>query len=845
MFTKRQTVLLASLFLTLQVSGGDFLMQVTDNGYLNTQGFSVILYKDTFHPVFVDEKKTAMEMILHGQRIATNGDVRLVPTPEQWDLVAKLIGQQADKEHNRLTAQLSFPSYEMNYRLEVAAEPGGVRVSVNLEKPLPEKLAGRAGFNLEFLPSIYVGKSYAVDGQSFGMMPRSPQDPMQKVLPSPDDPKKLPYQEQWDKDKGYTQPLPFASGKSITLAAEDAQSRITVTSENGPVSLYDGRNRAQNGWFVLRTLIPLGKTEGAVVWHIHPDLIPNWTRPPMVAHSQAGYAPNFPKVAVIELDPKFDAPKTAKLLRLGEDGSYKEVFEGPVSTPTPWLRYTYAKFDFSAVKEPGLYAIEYAGQKTDLFPIAKDVYSRTWQSSLDGFLAVEMDHVSVREGYRLWHGVSHLDDARQAPPNTQHFDGYRMGPSLDSPYKPGEHIPGLNVGGWFDAGDYDNISPSQYSVIQDLALAYQEFDLKWDQLSVDETAREVEMHRPDGVPDAVQQVKHGVLQVLAQIKAIGHPIMGIIEPNLRGYTHLGDAASNTDGRIYSEKLGPNEVDGNFSGKPDDRWAFTTKSANLQYGAAASLAAAARVLKGWDDPLAKECLDTAVRLWNEEHANPTPMPQGRGGFGSGGMGAAMDWNAALELLITTHGAEPYRNRILELFPTIKQRFGFNGWTAVRALPYMDAEFKKQLAEAVKSYVAETDADLAKTPFGVPPSLRTWGGSVSVADLGVRMYFLHKAFPEIVGTDYTLRAANYLLGTHPVSSTSYISSVGAVSKMKAYGNNRADGTFIPGGMIPGYIIIQPDFPECIDDFGFLWFEDEYTISVTAKWILAANAADALVK
>jgi hypothetical protein len=40
------------------------------------------------HPVFVDQKTTAMEMILHGHRIATNGDVRLQPTPEQWDLVA-------------------------------------------------------------------------------------------------------------------------------------------------------------------------------------------------------------------------------------------------------------------------------------------------------------------------------------------------------------------------------------------------------------------------------------------------------------------------------------------------------------------------------------------------------------------------------------------------------------------------------------------------------------------------------------------------------------------------------------------------------------------------------------
>ena len=215
------------------------------------------------------------------------------------------------------------------------------------------------------------------------------------------------------------------------------------------------------------------------------------------------------------------------------------------------------------------------------------------------------------------------------------------------------------------------------------------------------------------------------------------------------------------------------------------------------------------------------------------------------YGPQGVGGAMDWNAAIELLITTQGAEPYKKRVLELFPTIRRRFGFNGWMAVRALPYMDAEFKRQLGEVVKSYVVELDAELAKTPFGVPPSLRTWGDSLTVAELGVRMYFLHKAFPEIVGTDYTLRAANYLLGTHPVSSTSYISSVGTVSKLKAYGNNRADGTFIPGGMIPGYILIQPDFPECIDDFGFLWFEDEYIINVTAKWILAANAADALVR
>jgi hypothetical protein len=98
---------------------------------------------------------------------------------------------------------------------------------------------------------------------------------------------------------------------------------------------------------------------------------------------------------------------------------------------------------------------------------------------------------------------------------------------------------------------------------------------------------------------------------------------------------------------------------------------------------------------------------------------------------------------------------------------------------------------------------------------------------------------------VGTDYTLRAANYILGTHPVSSTSWVSSVGTASKLKAYGNNRADNTFIPGGVIPGYIIIKPDFPECIDDFGFLWFEDEAVVAGSASWVVAGNAADAIIK
>jgi endoglucanase len=874
------------------LSGADFAMKVTDKNYLDTQGFSVFLYDSTYHPVFVDQKNTAMEMILHGQRIATNGDVRLMPTPEQWDLVATLKARHADQANRRLSADLAFPTFDLSYTLEVAAEPGGVKVSINLDKPLPQKLAGRAGFNLEFLPSIYMGKAYLVDGTKAGIFPRTPNDPMTKVLPLPDEPKKAYYLEDWDKAKGYPQPLPFAEGKSITLGIDDALARVNVVSDTADLMLFDGRNRAPNGWFVLRSLIPEGMTTGAVVWHIRPDVIPNWTRPPVIAHSQVGYAPGFSKVAVLELDPKYNAPKTARVLRLMEDGSYKQVFEGPITPSTPWLRYVYSKFDFTPVKDPGLYAIEYADQRTAPFPISKDAYTNIWQDSLDHHLAAQMDHVSVREGYRVWHGASHLDDGRMAPVVGEQFDGWNQATATDGKYKGGDHIPGMNVGGWYDAGDFDLEEPAQLSVIQSLALAYREFDLKYDELTVDEAAREVEMHRPDGVPDTVQQVKHGALLILAQFHNIGHAIRGTHEPDLRQYTQVGDGASKTDGRIYDPKLGPNEVKGDYSGRPDDRWIFTTNNPFFQWNAIAALAAAADTLKSWDDALAKDCLETAIKAWKDTSANPTLYPTSSGadretpangvlaasqgvvsgeqgarkpksisgaatisaapaapptGFGRGRSFVGMDWAAALELTIATNGAEPYKSRLKELFPQMitPEQMDVRGWTAVRALPYLDAGARDQMREAVKTYMAGLDRRLNETPFGVPPSLGTWGGSGAVMDMAIRMYFLHKAFPDLVSSEYTLRAVDYILGTHPVSSTSYVAGVGTVSKTMTYSNNRADNAYIPGAVIPGYIIIKPDFPECVDDFGFLWFEDEAVVAGSASWVLAGNAADAIIK
>ena len=810
------TAPLVSVFATdLQMSGSETL---------ESHGLSVFLFHSKYHSVFGDQKMSGMEIIFHGQRIATNGDVRLSPTPGQWDPIPQFQWRRRGAQANEISAACTYPDRGLSYHIDVQPEEAGIRVAVQLDQPLPQALIGKAGFNLEFLPTAYFGKSYVV-GDRTGVFPRHPDGPMQR-----------------DAD-GTIEPRLLAEGQQIVVSPEDPLTRVSMQSEKERLQLFDGRNVAQNGWFVVRSLIAANATKDVVVWHIRAKVIPGWTRPPVVGYNQVGYTPSRNKVAVIELDPLFDAPKTARVLRLNSGGEYQEVFRGEVRPWGKWTRYQYARFDFSQVREPGMYAIEYAGHLNGLFAIGPGVYEKIWRPSLDIYLAEQMDHVKVREGYRIWHGVSHLDDARQAPVNYTHFDGYSMGPSTDSRFAPGEHIPGINVGGWFDAGDFDLRTQTQTRVITDLTLAKEVFGTEGDDTSVDERARYVEIHKPDGQPDVQQQVRHGVLFLLAQYKEFGHAIPGVVEPTLEQYTHLGDAASKTDGKIYNAKLGPLESDGVSSGVPDDRWAFTTHITALNYEAASALAAASRVLHGFDDTLATECLETASRVWEQEQKS-TPV-QFHSFNTTGGELQEEETKAAVELFLATQGGEVYRKRLQELEPVISEHFAELGWIAVRAIPLMDGQYKEALGTALRAYHSKLDEYLGKNPYGVPIAMGAWGGSGQAAEFAVRTYFLHSAFPEIVGTDYTLRGLDYVLGVHPVSNVSLVSGVGTHSKLIGYGNNRADYTFIPGGMVPGVTVIAPDYPELTEGWPFFWYENEYVVDAATVFILAANAGAAVTK
>ncbi|HYX06812.1 MAG TPA: glycoside hydrolase family 9 protein [Bacteroidales bacterium] len=850
---KRLTILAIPFLFTLQTFSQELKINKLD--YFERQGVNVFVFSSQYNGMFFDEKTAGIEIIHHGVRTATGGAVRLQNTPEQWDLVPTLVNRTVDKENNKILVELSYKEYNFNSKISVEAKGSGVEISVILDKPVPKELEGNAGFNLEFLPSAYFEKTYLVDGKP-AVFPRYPSgntktEPVSKKIPQ------FAGHSTFD-DRGRNEfivPLPLATGKSITLAPEDPKNLVNVKSTDADIMLFDGRNLAQNGWYVLRSILPADKTGKVLTWYLEPNAIPGWIRKPVIGFSQVGYTPDQNKTAVIELD-KLDTPlKTASVYQVNSDGKSIEKYTGEVKVWGDYFRYNYAKFDFSAVKEPGIYYISYGDQKTNPFTIAPDVYNNVWHPTLDVWFPVQMDHMKVNEAYRTWHGVPYLDDCLQAPLNHQHFDGYEQGPTTDTKYKPLERIPGMAIGGWFDAGDFDIQTGSHNSVISNFVEVWEKFHVDRDETYINQQNRYVDIHRPDGKPDILQQIEHGTLNLVAQVENIGHPVRGIVVPHLHQYHHLGDASTETDNLPYNPNLKPYESDGLSSGTLDDRWAFTNRNSFLDYQTAATLAAASRVLKGFNDTLSEKSLADAEKLLHEADSAMKDKGDTEGDSWMSRMARGADVNTVLQLYITTKDSK-YLNRFKEKIwslleqPTGNRDFGQMFFAsrslnpALEAIPYMDEAYKDKLRDYIIQYKESLDAMEGKNPYAVPISQSGWGGTGMVVNQAITNFYAHEAFPDIISKEYVLRGMDYIFGCHPYSNISFVNAVGTRSKKVAYGNNRADFTTIAGGIVPGLLLLKPDFFENKDDWPFLWGENEVTIGGSAEYILLSVAVRKLL-
>ncbi len=794
-------------------------------GYFQNAGVDVMAFSD----FYAAGHQSGVSILMHGRRVATNGDVRFEQTPGQWQPLPKQQERQLDAAVNTITTTLHYPDpeqhmrgfnpmlypdLELDYTVRVEGAGGDVIVTVDLGTPVPDAYAGKLCFNLELFPGDLFGKPWIMDDAQ-GIFPSQPNGPTLAVKSNYEHTAGLKPLEGITANREHLarhgesySPIvaddliaaPYAVGHRFTVRPDEPLYRFTVASDTTPLKLYDGRMNHNNGWFVLSAELPQGVTEGALRLVITPNVVEEWRYTPVVQTSQVGYLPAQPKQAVIELDAREEARLPVELIRIDAGGPVP-VRNGMGREWGRFLRYNYLIFDFSDVTEPGLYQVRYGASASSVFRIGADVLDRgVWQPVLEYFLPVQMCHMRVSEKYRVWHGLCHNDDARMAPVNWNHFDGYRQEGSTLCKYQPGEQVPGLNVGGWHDAGDFDLRIESQAGEAYILTLIYEAFRVDYDATAIDQATKTVEIHQPDGKNDILQQIEHGTLSVMAGYRALGRLYRGIICNDLRQYVLLGDPAGMTDG---------------IPGGEDDRWVFTENNPPRELSTAAQLAAISRALTGFNDALAQESLAAAEELFRVTDHKANEWAQS----------AAV--HAACELLITT-GDEAYRQYLLGAVELITANIKRMGWIAARALPYVkDEGFTAAVRTALENHQAEIEALCGETPYGIPYQPHIWGAGWQIQRMGMEYYFLHKAFPDLFDPALLLNSLNFVLGCHPGSNTaSFASGVGAISATTAYGMNRGDFSFIPGGVISGTALIRPDFPELLK-WPFLWQQTEYVL------------------
>lgn len=776
---------------------------------------------DDFYP---EGHQGGLTIVQAGRRIAANGDLRLEPTPGQWAPVPRVGRRNVDSSRGTITVELWYPDSSKNrrgfnpvdypdlrfkYHVTTTSVGNSIRLTVDLDEPLPAAWARKVGFNLELFPGAYFGEHFFMDGAT-GILPRQANGPVKKD------------------GSGEVQITPLAAGKRLILAPGNREKELRIESGKAELQLLDGRGLHNNGWFVLRSTIPAGASAGAVEWTITPRVDPHWTYTPVVQVSQVGYHPRQSKYAVIELDKTTKTFEPIRLIRIREDG---ETTVKEQKAPKPWgnfLRYTYLRFNFSDITEEGLYRVRYGNSSSNEFEIKTTVYSRhVWQPSLEYFLPVQMCHMEVRDRYKIWHGYCHMDDALMAPVNHNHFDGYYQHGSTLTAFAPGDHVPGLNAGGWHDAGDYDLRVESQAETVYGLTLAYEYFPNDYDETSIDQETHLVEIHRPDGKPDILQQVRHGALSIVGAYESMGRLYRGIIEPTLRQYVHLGDASTITDNLVYREN-GRDSVLHQPLPK-DDRWVFTEENPRRELQVAQCLAAASRVLTGPDPELAHDCLAVSEALYAKDSAASLKEALA----------------AAAELYLSTSKAEYGRFLEVHADTLCSDVFAFSEviGRAVKKInsPALTARVRSAVREAYQ-HVADEQKD---NPYGVPYKPYIWGAGWGIQAFGVRQLFLHLEFPEIFPPEYALNALSFVLGCHPGENTaSFASGVGERSLTVAYGVNRDEWSYIPGGIASGTALIRPDLPE-LKVWPYFWQQTEYVMGGgTVDFMLLAMAADRIL-
>ena len=249
---RRWATAVAVLFAIGSATAQEF--KLTPSGYFQNQGVDVMVFDD----LYPEGHQGGISLIMHGHRVATNGDIRLEATPGQWQPISKQQNRQMgdncittllcypdSSRHLAGVNPMIYPDLQFNYQVQVEAHGKSIDIIVNLDRPIPPAFIGKVGFNFEFFPGSLFGKPWIMDGQS-GTYPQQPNGPIEQMPSNSQYPGNYHVNQQPPTNikqllhEGYCPIVaddiiakPYAVGHTFVSRPDDPYSKVTVESLKG------------------------------------------------------------------------------------------------------------------------------------------------------------------------------------------------------------------------------------------------------------------------------------------------------------------------------------------------------------------------------------------------------------------------------------------------------------------------------------------------------------------------------------------------------------------------------------------------------------------------------------
>lgn len=478
--------------------------------------------------------------------------------------------------------------------------------------------------------------------------------------------------------------------------------------------------------------------------------------PIQVKVNQIGYAPDDTKtvIATSKEDERFkivDA-NTGETVYIGE--------YDPTRIYDPNVGSSLHKGDFSDFKTPGTYRIisspsgesyEFSIGENLYDDIYKDVVRMLYNQRCGSDLDEDISGIFAHEACHMSQAVVYGDDSKKT---------YDVS------------------GGWHDAGDYGRYVVPGAKTVQDLFLAYEDYNQKSDDMGIPESG--------NGIPDLLDEAKYELDWMLKmqdpETGGVYHKVTALVFPE----TVL--AVDETDQLVL---------------------------APISYAATADFAAvmakASILYTDIDSSYATKCLEVAKKAYAFLEANPdmggfqNPDEIVTGEYPDSSLDDELLW-AATELYIAT-GDKNYLSTVKNCMEN-DYRTGF-GWASIGTYALYDLAKTTGVDEAVQTMsvekiIAMADKLLAKCKedgFFMGLSTYGWGSNKDVADNGMLFLVAYKLKPDEEYLEYAQKHRDYLFGVNGTGYC-YITGYGQLSPVSTHHRpSQVLGETMPGMLVGG--------------------------------------------